>query len=949
MYTNADQLPNKMEELELRVKIEKPHIILITEVNNKHVKIRPDLVTFQLEGYQLFQQNVSAEGRGILIYVRDSIAGVQEVTAKQEFSENKILSVKFTNNVSLVIACLYRSESGSTVNNENMLKLLKEIDKMKYTHKLVIGDLNYKHIDWENWQTPKPETSEEHQFISCLQDIYWHQHVTSPTRYREGTDPSTLDLILSNDENLIDKLQFLSPLGKSDHSMLTFEVRIQNTSNFKPRTVYNYDKGNYTNMIRDLSIDWETEFEQCGPDTSSQWDLLKSKIKTSQNSHIPAYQTSENHYLKKGKIPLNENIRKEIRKKHRCWQRAYETKSELKNKEWKSQRNKVTNMIKEAEISFESNIAKESKLNPKKLWKYIRSRTKPRSNISHLVNTKTGKLTENEKEQADVLANQFSSVMVNEPDGELPDISDKELITPPLSSIHVTEEMVLKKLKNLDPSKSPGPDEIHPRVLKETATAIAPALTVLYNNILTSHDVPEDWRTAIITAIFKKGSKSDPGNYRPVSLTCIICKILESIIYDFIIEHLIKNNLLTKSQYGFISKRSATLQLLAVLQIWCSTLDENGIIHDINMDFMKAFDSVPHRRLILKLKSYGITGDVLLWIEAFLHERKQRVVVNGSSSEWCDVTSGVPQGSVIAALLFVIYINDLPENIKSHIFLFADDCKFFREIQSFEDINIMQDDLNLLYEWSQKWLLTFHPGNCVTLLITLRKDAEAHVYQLGNDNLKNVNEVKDLGVTVDTKLKFENHTSGKVNKANQLWGAIKKAFKHMNPEIFKKLFCAHIRPHLEYAVQFWAPYRRKSINQIEALQRRATKNIPGFQHRSSIERLRKLDLPTLAYRCLRGSMIEVYKMINVYDSEVTPELDIRSYTTRGHNQRLYVKSAKKLHPKHHSFQHRVVNPWNSLPSETVNSPNLDTFKNRLDRHWKDLKLRFDHSSRDFES
>ena len=502
MYTNADQLPNKMEELELRVKTEKPHIILITEVNNKHVKIRPDLVTFQLEGYQLFQQNVSAEGRGILIYVRDSIAGVQEITAKQEFSENKILSVKFTNNVSLVIACLYRSESGSAENNENMLKLLKEIDKMKYTYKLVIGDLNYKHIDWENWQTPKPETSEEHQFISCLQDIYWHQHVTSPTRYREGTDPSTLDLILTNDENLIDKLQFLSPLGKSDHSMLTFEVRIQNTSNFKPRTVYNYDKGNYMNMLRDLSIDWETEFEQCGPDTSNQWDLLKSRIKTSQNNHIPTYQTSENHYLKKGKIPLNENIRKEIRKKHRCWQRAYETKSELKNKEWKSQRNKVSNLIKEAEISFESNIAKESKLNPKKLWKYIRSRTKPRSNISHLVNTKTGKLTENEKEQADVLANQFSSVMVNEPDGELPDISDKELITPPLSSIHVTEEMVLKKLKNLDPSKSPGPDEIHPRVLKETATAIAPALTVLYNNILTSHNVPEDWRTAIITAIY---------------------------------------------------------------------------------------------------------------------------------------------------------------------------------------------------------------------------------------------------------------------------------------------------------------------------------------------------------------------------------------------------------------------------------------------------------------
>ena len=539
--------------------------------------------------------------------------------------------------------------------------------------------------------------------------------------------------------------------------------------------------------------------------------------------------------------------------------------------------------------------------------------------------------------------------MVNEPDGEIPDIPDKELETPPLSSIHVTEEMVIKKLKKLDPSKSSGPDEIHPRVLKENATELAPALTVLYNNILTSHDIPKDWRTAIITAIFKKGAKSDPGNYRPVSLTCIICKILESIIYDFIMEHLIKNKLLSKSQYGFIGKRSASLQLLTVLQLWCNILDENGIIHDINMDFQKAFDSVPHIRLIKKLKSYGITGDVLMWIEAFLHERKQKVVVNGSASEWCDVTSGVPQGSVIAALLFVLYINDLPDNIKSHIFLFADDCKFFREIATSEDIDIMQADLDTLYRWSQKWLLTFHPGKCVNLKITLRKDADTHVYHLGEDDLKNVEDVKDLGVNVDANLKFQSHISGKVNKSNQLWGAIKRAFKHMNPDIFKKLFCAHIRPHLEYAVQFWAPYLRKSINQIEAVQRRATKNIPGFQNLSYPERLQKLDLPTLAYRRLRGSMIEVYKILNVYDQEVIPQMDIRSYTTRGHNQRLYVKAAKKLHPKHHSFQYRCVNPWNSLPENIVNSPNLDTFKNRLDAHWKNLKLRFDHQSRDFVS
>ena len=171
----------------------------------------------------------------------------------------------------------------------------------------------------------------------------------------------------------------------------------------------------------------------------------------------------------------------------------------------------------------------------------------------------------------------------------------------------------------------------------------------------------------------------------------------------------------------------------------------------------------------------------------------------------------------------------------------------------------------------------------------------------------------------------------------------------MNQDIFKKLFCAHIRPHLEYAVQFWSPYLRKSINQIESVQRRATKNIPGLQNLSYVERLKQLDLPTLAYRRLRGSMIEVYKIINMYDWEVTPQVDLQNYRTRGHNQRLYVKPAKKLHPKHHSFQYRIVNPWNSLTTEIVNSPNLNTFKNRLDRHWENLDLKFDHESRDFVS
>ena len=592
-------------------------------------------------------------------------------------------------------------------------------------------------------------------------------------------------------------------------------------------------------------------------------------------------------------------------------------------------------------------IANDAKINPKKLWRYVKSQSKVKSTISPLKNKKTAKLTNNEKEQAEVLASQFASVMVDEPAGDIPRLPPKHLTTPPLETINVTTEMVLKKLQNLDVNKSPGPDEIHPRILKEVATSIAPALAMLYNNTLKSHEVPADWGTALITAIFKKGDKSDPGNYRPISLTCIICKILESIIYDHIVQHMIRNKLFSRNQYGFISKRSAALQLLNVLELWCIILDEDGIIDDINMDFQKAFDSVPHRRLLGKLESYGIQGDALGWIQAFLTGRKQKVTINGHSSEWTDVKSGVPQGSVIAALLFVVYINDLPENIKSHLYLFADDCKFFRQITSPEDTSIMQKDLDTLLEWSKIWLLKFHPDKCVTLRLSLHKQ-ENHTYYLGDDQLKNVEEVKDLGIIVDYKLKFQKQISGKVNKANQSWGTIKRTFKHMSPYIFKKLFCAQVRSHLEYAIQFWAPYLRKDINKIESVQRRATKYIPGFKDLSYPVRLKKLELPTLAYRRLRGSMIEVYKTFNTYDEDVAQKFAIRQTTTRGHNFKIFAKTSRRTHPKHHSFHHRVVNPWNSLPAAVVNSPTLNTFKNRLDKHWSGLPLKFDHNARDFD-
>ena len=267
---------------------------------------------------------------------------------------------------------------------------------------------------------------------------------------------------------------------------------------------------------------------------------------------------------------------------------------------------------------------------------------------------------------------------------------------------------------------SPGPDTLHPRVIKEISTEICKPLKILFQASIDNKKLPTQWKHAQVTAIFKKGSKTKAQNYRPVSLTSIICKLLESIVRDEIIDHMKTNKLFSPKQFGFIGGRSTTLQLLHVLNIWTEILDQGGELDVIYCDFMKAFDKVPHRRLAHKVNKYGIKNNVLGWITNFLSNRTQVVKVGNCNSEVRNVTSGIPQGSVLGPLLFVIYINDLPEVVSenSYVYLFADDAKVFREIKTHQDHIILQEDINKLMVWSNKWLLKFQHSN--VLRVTAR-------------------------------------------------------------------------------------------------------------------------------------------------------------------------------------------------------------------------------------
>ena len=256
---------------------------------------------------------------------------------------------------------------------------------------------------------------------------------------------------------------------------------------------------------------------------------------------------------------------------------------------------------------------------------------------------------------------------------------------PFMNDIVVSAVGVTKLLKGLNPSKALGPDELHPRVLKELASELGPVFAHLFQQSIDTGEIPKEWSLANICPLFKKGDRSLACNYRPVSLTCVPCKLLEHIVCSNIMAHLDEHKLLSDRQHAFRKRHSCETQLITVINDWAKILDIGGQVDTFILDFEKAFDTPPHELLKCKLYGYGIGGKTLKWIDSFLCFRQQRVVVNGIKSDWAPVLSGVPQGTVLGPVLFSLYINDITTDIDSEIRLFADDCVCYREIKGTED------------------------------------------------------------------------------------------------------------------------------------------------------------------------------------------------------------------------------------------------------------------------
>ena len=346
-----------------------------------------------------------------------------------------------------------------------------------------------------------------------------------------------------------------------------------------------------------------------------------------------------------------------------------------------------------------------------------------------------------------------------------------------MDKISITTEGVHKLLKGLNPNKASGPDKISPKLLKNMADYLAQPLASLFQASLKQGKVPHQWKNALVTPIFKKGNKHDAANYRPVSLTSVCCKLLEHIVAKSVMEHLDVNNILSDSQHGFRAKRSCETQLVTFIDELQRHLAKGMQIDLAKLDFSKAFDVVPHSKLLYKLDYYGIRGLPLEWIRSFLNDRVQRVAIDDKASDVALVTSGVPQGSVLGPILFLIFINDMPECINSKCRLFADDSIVYRTITSVADSIALQKDLDSLHEWEVTWGMSFNPSKCNTMNIARKTKVARTDYTLKGEFLKCVESAPYLGVSISSNLTWNHHIKTTAAKANKTLGFVKRNLK----------------------------------------------------------------------------------------------------------------------------------------------------------------------------
>ena len=836
------------------------------------------------------------------------------------------------------VGCIYRSPSASDCQEtERTIATMLHKATMNYTGNLFIaGDFNFPDLIWKDGYPYIPVLTNRSRstnlFTDCLHDLNLYQIVEQATRGRLFQRPTLLDLVFLRDKDQLQNINYLPPLGKSDHIILEVNVSFRKIKNDYIKKTY----VDYGAIRKELEgVVWSPLLQG---DVDQQWANLKDELLTLQKKH-----TSVKLTPKPKTLPfMTPEIRKERNRRGRYWRKYNKGGKEEHYQKFAKARNKLRSLTKQLYARYESKLADDSKNNPKKFWKYVSSKDHSRRSVKAL-STDDSKEVTNLKDITKLLNRQFASVFTNEPDGPLPHSPPYD-IPNPMPPILLSPPVVQKRLEALDVNKSAGPDNLHPRLLKELAKEIAQPLCNIFQLSLDSKKVPKDWKLTHVTPIFKKGDRTKAKNYRPISLTSAVAKTLERIVNADILTHLCNNNILSPDQHGFLPGKSVETNLLETYSTITDHLEKGIPVDLILLDLAKAFDKVPHNRLRLKLSAAGTHSDVVDWVMDFLTGRSQQVrlfTTNGDKvfSEPCDVVSGVPQGTVLGPTLFLIYINDMMNGTENNITLYADDSKLFGPANQ----QSLQRDLHKIQMWAQDWLLEFNTSKCSVL--HFGSNNLRHQYSMSDPNslaslvLKTSPEERDLGVLIDEQLKFHGHWQQAVSKANSSLGLLKRTITSRSRTVFLRLYKAIVRPVLDFGTCLTSPSYKNDTSLIEGVQRRATKCIAGLRDLPYNKRLERMQLPTLVFRRRRGDMMLTYK----YNAQPNNPLFTKhssQHHTRGHSHKLS-KRFVKTRTRQHFFSERVVNDWNSLQAETATAPTAASFKSRLDKEWNNKPWKYE--------
>jgi exonuclease III len=925
MLINCDSIKSRDRAAHFKALVcqHKPDVILGCES-----KLNDGVTTSQAfpEGYRTYRRDRAKNdgGGGVFICVKDDIVSDEAPELKTD-CEVIWATLKFANTKTLHIGSYYRPPSSKKDALENLSQSLGRVFskyKKRRPHVIIGGDFNLGDIDWtsEHPQPTNPNTKNDHeQLLDCLADFGLSQHVTEPTRPASG---KTLDLVITSNPCTVTKSSTAS--GMSDHNLVIFDVNARPTRIKKPpHKVFIYKKADPEKIKADLLKFQKQYFNTCNKNSVEQnWNSIKTAITTIMENHIPTKMTSP-----KTSLPwINRPVKREMRKRDRLFLKAKHSRKDSDWAKYRSHRNALTKSIRKAHNTYLNDVIGGAlDTDPKKFWGYLKYTRTENIGIATLKSGET--LHISDKDKAEALNRQFQSVFTVD-DDNIPNKGPPRY--PSIPDLSIGEEGVRKQLSSINARKACGPDEIPAKFLYDYAEQLSPMLSHLYQQTFDTGEVPSDWITAQVTAIYKKGPTSAPENYRPISLTCIACKIMEHIVVSHLSKHLDRYNILANAQHGFRRRRSCETQLAISLNDWAETLNAKGQVDVLLLDFSKAFDVVSHQRLLHKLQFYGVGGKTNLWIKSFLAERSQTVVVNGTHSSPIAVTSGVPQGSVLGPVLFLLYINDIADSINSPMRLFADDSILYREINSPEDHILLQQDIDRVYQWASDWRMSFNVKKCFLLPVTLKRKKSTHLYTMDGKPVSPVSSHPYLGVKIAANLSWNPHCDQTTAKANKTLGVVQRALGPCNKQVKERAYQALVRPTLEYATGAWNPHTDRNVNKIEMVQRRAARFVCGDYRRTTsvTSLLHQLGWVSLEHRRLLAQATMFFKIQSGLVDITFPQSIIPSHstTTRSqHTSKFQHLQCTNLIYRYSLFP-RTIPIWNSLSSETIGAQNVKAFQ-----------------------